>query len=280
MGNKQEKSETASTKSLQSSSSSSSSSSDSDKSKSDSEHKKKDATNPEFKGDIKGVGADEIMKFMNNKNTTKPKGAKQEKLHNTLKATMKATLGGDLWKTVQLPENEDVNEWIAVNTVHFYNAATMIYNTCADFCNKQSCPIMSAGKQYEYFWKDDEKYKKPTSVSAPEYIELLLNWVSEQIGDATLFPVEEGAKFPSKFLTKVKDIYKRLFRIYAHIYYSHFEKFASIGANGHLNTCFKHFIFFVLQFQLIQDKDMLPLKTIIDRMKAESKSQQESSTKS
>jgi len=50
---------------------------------------------------------------------------------------MKATLGGgELKKTVQLPEGEDLNEWIAVNTVHFYNAANMIYGTCAEFCTE------------------------------------------------------------------------------------------------------------------------------------------------
>jgi len=124
---------------------------------------------------------------------------------------MKATLGGgQLKQTVELPDGEDENEWIAVNStrscsrfprfalllawdvrqfayfiycvflcvtaVHFYNAANMIYGTCAEYCTEDTCKMMSAGAKYEYLWKDGAKYKKPTRVSAPVYIDNLLNW--------------------------------------------------------------------------------------------------------
>lgn len=39
--------------------------------------------------------------------------------------------------------------------------------------------------------------------------------------------------------TQIKQIFKRLFRVYAHIYYSHFEKIVDLGEEAHLNTCFK-----------------------------------------
>lgn len=61
-----------------------------------------------------------------------------------------------------------------------------------------------------------------------------------------VFPPTTDAKFPRQFLSEVKQIYKRLFRLYAHLYCTHSEKIRSIGANAHLNTCFKHFTFFVL----------------------------------
>jgi len=231
----------------------------------------KNAQASEFKGSTDTSSGDESLSFWERNKTFKPekkvKGGKKEKLHNTIKATMKATLGGgDLRKTVQLPEGEDLNEWIAVNTVHFYNAANMIYGTCAEFCTDESCKTMSAGRN-EYLWKDDKNYKKPTKVTAPQYIDLLLNWVNEQISDPQLFPVDENAKFPRNFMNRVKDIYKRLFRLYAHIYYSHFEKISSIGAKAHLNTCFKHFVFFILEFKLVDDKDLAPLKNFIDKFK-------------
>jgi hypothetical protein len=45
-------------------------------------------------------------------------GTKRGNLNNTVKASMKATLGGfgDLKKSVQLPDGEDLNEWLAVNS--------------------------------------------------------------------------------------------------------------------------------------------------------------------
>lgn len=42
-----------------------------------------------------------------------------------------------------------------------------------------------------------------------------------------------------------KTILKRLFRVYAHIYHQHFPEVVQLGEEAHLNTSFKHFIFFV-----------------------------------
>ena len=33
-----------------------------------------------------------------------------------------------------------------MNSVHFFNAASMIYGTCTQFCTEQTCPTMAAGK--------------------------------------------------------------------------------------------------------------------------------------
>jgi len=62
----------------------------------------------------------------------------------------------------------------------------------------------------------------------------------------------------------VKTIFKRLFRVYAHIYHSHWDMMVTLGAEAHLNTCFKHFVFFTQQFQLIDAKEMAPLQELID----------------
>jgi MOB kinase activator 1 len=53
-----------------------------------------------------------------------------------------------------------------------------------------------------------------------------------------------GAPFPSNFHEVVKTIFKRLFRVYAHIYHTHFQKIVSLKEEAHLNTCFKHFVLF------------------------------------
>ena len=52
---------------------------------------------------------------------------------------------GNLRLAVQLPEGEDVDEWIAVNTVDFFNQINMLYGTITEFCTNDLCPIMSAG---------------------------------------------------------------------------------------------------------------------------------------
>ncbi|CAL5360897.1 unnamed protein product [Camellia sinensis] len=49
-------------------------------------------------------------------------------------------------------------------------------------------------------------------------------------------PIELGASFPPNFQDVVKTIFKRLFRVYAHIYHTHFEKIVSLKKEAHLNT--------------------------------------------
>jgi len=64
------------------------------------------------------------------------------------------------------------------------------------------------------------------------------------IGFLTTYGLLSGTPFPNNFKEVVKTIFKRLFRVYAHIYHSHFQKIVSLKEEAHLNTCFKHFILF------------------------------------
>ena len=54
-----------------------------------------------------------------------------------------------------------------------------------------------------------------------------------------------GVPFPKNFLTIAKTILKRLFRVYAHIYHAHFRDVVRLTEEAHLNTSFKHFIYFI-----------------------------------
>ena len=40
----------------------------------------------------------------------------------------------------------------------------------------------------------------------------------------------------------------------------------SLGEEAHLNTSFKHFIYFVQEFELIEKKELAPLQELIDRL--------------
>ena len=94
---------------------------------------------------------------------------------------------------------------------------------------------MSAGPKYEYLWAD-ETIKKPIQCSAPEYVEYLMTWVQGQFDNEEIFPSRVDVAFPKTFQTTVKTIFKRMFRVYAHIYYSHFNQIVSLGEEAHLST--------------------------------------------
>lgn len=91
-----------------------------------------------------------------------------------------------------------------------------------------------------------------------------MDWIESQLDDETIFPQKLGAPFPSNFRDVVKTIFKRLFRVYAHIYHSHFQKIVSLKEEAHLNTCFKHFVLFTWEFRLIDKAELAPLEDLVD----------------
>ncbi|PIA57357.1 hypothetical protein AQUCO_00600233v1 [Aquilegia coerulea] len=174
-----------------------------------------------------------------------PSGSKGAQLRKHIDATLGS---GNLREAVRLPPGEDANEWLAVNK----------------FCTPENCPTMTAGPKYEYRWADGVQIKKPIEVSAPKYVEYLMDWIEAQLDDESIFPQKLGAPFPPNFRDVVKTIFKRLFRVYAHIYHSHFQKIVSLKEEAHLNTCFKHFILFTCEFGLIDKKELAPLQELIE----------------
>lgn len=185
-----------------------------------------------------------------------------------LKQIAQMTLGsGNIEMAVELPKGEDLNEWLAVNTIEFYNDINLLYGMLVEFCTKETCPVMSAGPKYEYLWADNKTSKAPLKVSASEYIEYLMTWVENQLNNENIFPSVIGVPFPKNFLETIKYIFKRLFRVYAHIYYTHFPQIVMLGCQFHLNTCFKHFIFFIEKFNLVEPKELAPLAELIQKFK-------------
>lgn len=203
-----------------------------------------------------------------NNKTFKPRKSIPEGSHQyDLLKHAEATLGsGNLRNAVMLPEGEDLNEWIAVNTVDFFNQINMLYGTITDNCTQESCPVMSAGPKFEYLWADGASVKKPIKCCAPKYIDYLMTWVQDQLDDEALFPSKIGVPFPKNFVTIAKTMLKRLFRVYAHIYHQHFSQVVSLGEEAHLNTSFKHFIYFVQEFNLIDKRELAPLQELIDKL--------------
>ena len=125
----------------------------------------------------------------------------------------------------------------------------------------------------DYTWLDANK--NPMRLPAPTYIEYVMQWISNRINDETLFPTKasgtttattatpsagraltgpastsgenwvgkEGG-FPQVFEQTCKGIYKQMFRVFAHIYHTHFDKILHMSLEAHFNSLFVHFIHF------------------------------------
>ncbi|EMP27574.1 Mps one binder kinase activator-like 2A [Chelonia mydas] len=203
-----------------------------------------------------------LKQVFNKDKTFRPKrkfepGTQRFELHKRAQASLNAGL--DLKLAVQLPSGEEQNDWVAVHVVDFFNRINLIYGTISDYCTEQSCPIMSGGPKYEYRWQDEHKYRKPTALSAPKYLNLLMDWIEVQINNEDIFPTNVGTPFPKNFLQVVKKILSRLFRVFVHVYIHHFDRISHMGSEAHVNTCYKHFYYFVKEFNLIDTKELEPL---------------------
>jgi hypothetical protein len=56
---------------------------------------------------------------------------------------------------------------------------------------------MSCGVDYQFLWKDDNKYKKATVLPAPKYIGLTLDWCENLLNDQNQFPSD--GEFPKNY---------------------------------------------------------------------------------
>lgn len=136
-----------------------------------------------------------LKQVFNKDKTFRPKrkfepGTQRFELHKRAQASLNS--GVDLKAAVQLPSGEDLNDWVAVHVVDFFNRINLIYGTICEFCTDRTCPVMSGGPKYEYRWQDDLKYKKPTALPAPQYMNLLMDWIEVQINNEDIFPTSVG----------------------------------------------------------------------------------------
>jgi MOB kinase activator 1 len=170
----------------------------------------------------------------------------------------------DLVAAVKLPPGEDLNDWLASGISQFYNELSSLYAPISQLCTAGGCPEMTAGAGFKYYWQDNRKFKKPTMLPAPQYITNVFLWAEKLLQNEKVFPGDEGQDYPANFKDVVSNIFKRLFRIYAHCFHHHLADFRRLGLEGTLNSRFRNFALFSKEFQLIPDQELAALREIYD----------------
>lgn len=140
----------------------------------------------------------------------------------------------------------------------------------------------------EYTWTDAQS--KKMKLPASQYVDFMATSIQNTLNDETLFPTKAGKvfrvsyendfykaywwfpiggtgrEFPRELPIVVRKIYSQLFRLFAHIYFHHYEKVLSLHEEGHFNSLFAHFISFAKEFDLLDKKETQPLQELIDVM--------------
>lgn len=188
-------------------------------------------------------------------------GTRTWNLHRHIKNSM--ANGLDLTECIQLPDGYQLTEWVAVHVVDFFNEISLLFGTISEFCTAKTCPQMTAGPCYTYLWADGAQHAPPIALPAPEYVDRLLHWVQDQLDTPQVFPLDGNYTDSRAFLHVAGVIFKRLFRVYAHMYHNHLETYAALHAEAHLNFCFKRFILFVKEFEMVDQKELNALRKLI-----------------
>ena len=117
------------------------------------------------------------------------------------------------------------------------------------------------------------RYKRPTKLPAPEYVDALMNWTQSILDDEAVFPntigisscypgfcasdMVIGVSFPRTFKDTVRTIVRRLFRVYAHIYSSHFDQICALGIEG--SSRISSFFLIPLTYKSASQYELSPL---------------------
>jgi MOB kinase activator 1 len=187
------------------------------------------------------------------------------KLHLDAQASLNTL---SVHEAVKLPDGIDECDWIASHVIGVYDELIQLVSLLSEMCTHESCPVMNAGPHVVYSWAD-EKNKTPQKLAAPEYMQTLAEYSHEVLSDRSVLPID-GQPLPAQFKPKMQLLLRRFFRVYAHTYITHFQDVREAGCEAHLNCCFKRFLFFVTEFNLLSEDDMMPLRELIKKFRGES----------
>ncbi len=76
-----------------------------------------------------------------------------------------------------------------------------------------------------------------------------------------------GSEFPIDFIQIIRKMFRQYHIILAHIYFHHFHEFKRLQLHDGLNTLFLHFTYFVVEYSLIEPKELSILEDLVVRLK-------------
>lgn len=170
----------------------------------------------------------------------------------------------DLFTLTALPHDLDRQEWMAFNTVSFFQNITLLSSALSEFCTSTTCPTASGPGNKVYEWTDDQG--KRLKCSGPLYTDYAMSYIQELLTDENVFPSRADAQFPPGFMFLVQKVFLLLFRTFAHLYSAHYRDAITMEIHPHLNTLFTHFITFSHTFRLLEPSETVPLDDLISAL--------------
>ena len=101
-------------------------------------------------------------------------------------------------------------------------------------------------------------------MSAPTYIDKVLSWIDQQLNDNNDTSPEFLQVLETRpFAVLCAEIFIKLWRVYGILYSTFYKTCEALDMAPHLNTCFKQFIFFSVEFNLLPEHEIVPLDALV-----------------
>ena len=156
---------------------------------------------------------------------------------------------------VVLPNDTELEKWLIVVTMEICNELCKIYDIISDKCDGVLCPCMNIG--HKYVCKLNFKKKKNQNCTAKEYILEFFDYVRY------ICKHEMNSLDGNDIQFIIYDICRRISFIFGHIYYTHLNIITTLKLDLRLNVCFKHYLYFIFEYELVNNMDLKPIKKLI-----------------
>jgi hypothetical protein len=149
---------------------------------------------------------------------------------------------------------------------------------------------LTISRNHSFTWLNSRL--EPVEIPAYEYLSLVQRYVGSKIDDYKIFPTDPSgvsfadppfssqdapttpssedwtgkrSGFPPNFFDVCQKIFRQMVRVYAHLYWSHFEDpMYNMGLEKSMNSCFSHFVLTATTLELLEGKDLEPMQALID----------------
>ncbi|KAJ1454292.1 Mob1/phocein [Pelagophyceae sp. CCMP2097] len=178
-----------------------------------------------------------------------------------LRAHVRRKLSSGAGAAISLPAGADRGMWVDIHFCDFANELALLYDLIQAPCG-QNCGQMAAGTRRFYAWEDGEV------LSAHDYCRRVLTEAAALVENDAVFPRREGEAYPPRFWKAMKVAFRRLLRVYAHLYHAHFSRFVQLRYQNDVNELFRRFLLFSVEFDLVETREFEPLSELVSHLVA------------
>jgi len=156
----------------------------------------------------------------------------------------------DIERIYELPTQDiDPLVWQYEHLRQFVIEFNILLVALGDECTPESCPKMTASNEWQYLCA---AHRKPQDCAAIDYMTHTIDGSTALLTNAKHFA--SRTEVPSSNAKYFQSMARRLYRIFAHVYYHHRKIFDEIEAEMHLCARFSHF---VMKFRLMSPSMLL-----------------------